>query len=119
MVNVVKNKLNLFNVVQFPCMTSKAKYLNEKCNQIVVFVSPDATKIDIKNAVELAFGIEVAKVNVIVKKGKNKVAGRRYPYTEKKTKRAIVFFKNKELASKIVSDSQQGVLTHVGSENKE
>jgi ribosomal protein L23 len=119
MVNVVKNKVGLFNVVQFPCMTTKAKYLNEKRNQIVIFVSLDATKIDIINAVELAFGIEVAKVNVMIKKGKNKVAGRRYPYTEKKTKKAIVFFKNKELASKIVSDTQQGMLAHVGNENKE
>ena len=72
MVNVVKNKVGLFNVVQFPCMTTKAKYLNEKRNQIVIFVSLDATKIDIINAVELAFGIEVAKVNVMIKKGKNK-----------------------------------------------
>lgn len=119
MVNVVMRNINVLNVIQFPCMTTKAKYLNEKCSQIVIFVLVDATKIDIKNAVELVFGMTVKKINIIVKKGKNKIANRRFPYTEKKTKKAIVFFEDKELATKIVSENQKNLLSHVNNEGKE
>lgn len=95
MVTSINSNVNILNIIQYPCITEKAKILNEKCSQIVIMVAITATKIEIKKAVEAVFDMKVERVNIIVRKGKNKKSARRYPYTEKKTKKAIVLFKDK------------------------
>ena len=52
-------------------------------------VAKDATKVDIKKAVETLFGVKVAKVNTISVKGKKKRMGRSEGYTSD-WKKAIV-----------------------------
>jgi large subunit ribosomal protein L23 len=112
MVSIIRNSAGVLDVIQYPCMSLKAKYLNEKRSQIVIFVEIDATKIEIKNAVRAIFGMEVEKVNTIVLKGKNKTSARRYAYTEKKKKKAIIVFKDKELAKKMSNEEQEGLLVN-------
>ncbi len=54
-----------------PLVTEKATSLSEK-NQVVFRVAIDASKHDIKQAVEGLFGVNVLAVNTIVMKGKTK-----------------------------------------------
>jgi large subunit ribosomal protein L23 len=48
----------------------------ERHNQVVFVVTPDATKPEIKAAVELLFKVRVASVQVANTKGKNKRFGK-------------------------------------------
>jgi large subunit ribosomal protein L23 len=75
----IKNSMKLFDVIQFSCMTNKAHLLNNTLSQIVIFVSIDSNKFEIKKAVEAIFGIEVLKVNTMVIKGKKRLEMRLRP----------------------------------------
>lgn len=48
-----------------PLISEKATFVKEMDNQVVFFVHPDAGKIEIKQAVEAAFKVKVAAVNVV------------------------------------------------------
>ncbi|HLN18102.1 MAG TPA: 50S ribosomal protein L23 [Acidimicrobiales bacterium] len=63
-------------------------------NVYVFVVDPRATKIDVRNAVERAFGVHVEKVNTLVRKGKV-VRNRRTNTSGRRpdTKRAMVTLK--------------------------
>src|SRR5471032_2864653 len=66
----------MYQIIRAPVITEKATLLSEK-NQYVLRVSLDATKPQIKAAVEGLFGVTVVAVNTIVRKGKTKrVKGR-------------------------------------------
>jgi len=66
----------MYQIIRSPVITEKATLLSEK-NQYVLRVSLDATKPQIKAAVEGLFGVNVVAVNTIVRKGKTKrVKGR-------------------------------------------
>ena len=69
----------LMKVIRAPIISEKATLVGEKNRQIVFEVLPDATKAEIKAAVELLFKeqkVEVAAVNVVNVKGKEKRHGR-------------------------------------------
>lgn len=70
----------LMNVIRGPHLSEKAHRAAEK-NQVVLRVRKDATKSDIKKAVELLFDVSVVDVSVVNVRGKNKrfgqVRGRR------------------------------------------
>ena len=80
--------MSLYNVVRRPLITEKSTVLSE-VGKYVFEVSDDATKARIKEAVELAFGVGVVKVNVMGVKGKVKRYGRR-PKPMKSWKKAVV-----------------------------
>ena len=60
-----------YNVILSPVITEKSTLLSEH-NQVVFRVANDATKPEIKAAVETLFKVEVSAVNTMVVKGKNK-----------------------------------------------
>jgi large subunit ribosomal protein L23 len=66
----------LANVLVAPIISEKATMLGEKRNQVLFKVLRDATKPEIKAAVELMFKVEVDAVNTTVIKGKTKRFGR-------------------------------------------
>ena len=66
----------LLKVLLAPVISEKATFVAEKNEQVVFRVSPDATKPEIKAAVELVFKVEVEKVAVINVGGKTKRAGK-------------------------------------------
>jgi large subunit ribosomal protein L23 len=66
----------LLQVILAPQITEKATYVADKNQQIAFKVLPDATKPEIKAAVELVFKVEVQGVTVANVKGKTKRAGR-------------------------------------------
>ncbi len=62
----------LYNVIRAPRVSEKTARLQEVSNQYVFEVATDATKADIKIAVEKLFDVKVEAVNVLNVKGKNK-----------------------------------------------
>ncbi len=61
----------MYNIIRSPLITEKATMLSEK-SQVVFRVAIDATKPEIKAAVEGLFGVKVVAVNTLVQKGKTK-----------------------------------------------
>lgn len=70
------NQERLLQVLMAPQISEKATMLAEKNNQVVFIVAPDATKPEIKAAVELLFKVRVNSVQVANAKGKAKRFGR-------------------------------------------
>jgi large subunit ribosomal protein L23 len=62
----------LYNVIRAPRVSEKTARLQEVSNQYVFEVATNATKADIKVAVEKLFDVKVEAVNVVNVKGKNK-----------------------------------------------
>ncbi len=80
--------INHYDVVLAPHITEKATLVSEQ-NAVVFKVARDATKPQIKAAVEALFGVSVTAVNTIVQKGKSK-RWKGLPYTRSDLKKAIV-----------------------------
>jgi large subunit ribosomal protein L23 len=80
--------INHYDVVLAPHITEKATLVSEQ-NAVVFKVAKDATKPQIKAAVEAIYGVDVTGVNTITQKGKSKRWKGR-PYTRSDLKKAIV-----------------------------
>ena len=66
---------NVYDIIIRPIITERS--MVDVANKKYVFeVAKDAGKVEIKNAVETAFGVKVAKVNTLNVSGKAKRAGR-------------------------------------------
>jgi large subunit ribosomal protein L23 len=61
----------MFEMIRAPVITEKATLLNE-LNQIVFRVAIDASKPEIKAAIEGLYKVKVAAVNTVLTKGKTK-----------------------------------------------
>jgi large subunit ribosomal protein L23 len=61
-----------YDVIISPVITEKATIASE-CNQVVFKVRKQATKPEIKAAVERLFDVKVEAVNTLIRKGKRKV----------------------------------------------
>ena len=59
-----------------PQVTEKATMVADKYNQIAFKVKKDATKKEVKEAIELMFKVEVTAVNILNMNGKTKRSGR-------------------------------------------
>jgi len=93
MSNPVKfSEERLLKVLLSPVISEKATMLAEKAEQVVFQVVPDATKPEIKAAVELLFKVEVESVQVANRQGKQKRHGR-FTGRRNHTKRAFVSLK--------------------------
>ena len=77
-----------YDVILSPHITEKSTLLSEH-NAVVFKVANDATKPQIKAAVEALFGVSVSGVNTITTKGKTKRWKGR-PYERSDVKKAIV-----------------------------
>ena len=69
------NQERLLQVLLAPQVSEKATAVADKNNQVIVKVAADATKPEIKAAVELLFKVEVDAVQVLNVKGKGKRRG--------------------------------------------
>jgi large subunit ribosomal protein L23 len=77
-----------YDIVLAPHITEKTTMLSET-NSVVFKVAPDASKPEIKAAVEALFNVKVTGVNTIVAKGKSK-RWKGKPYQRSDSKKAIV-----------------------------
>lgn len=74
--NVKHSEERLMKVLLAPVISEKATFVAEKNEQVVFRVAPDATKLEVKAAVELLFKVQVESVQVLNRQGKQKRAGR-------------------------------------------
>jgi large subunit ribosomal protein L23 len=84
----MSKKKDAHDIIRAPAITEKSTMVSEY-NQVVFKVARDATKPEIKAAVEKLFNVKVKAVNTQVRKGKMKTF-RRIRARQSDTKRAIV-----------------------------
>jgi large subunit ribosomal protein L23 len=87
------NELKAYDIIVAPVITEKSTALSDiegaKVSQVVFEVRRDASKPEIKSAIEKLFSVKVRAVNTLVRKGKKKVfRGRRGKQSD--VKNAIV-----------------------------
>ncbi len=70
------NQERLTQVLVAPQISEKATYVADKHEQVVFIVAPDATKPEVKAAVELLFKVQVKSVQISNLKGKVKRFGK-------------------------------------------
>ena len=73
----IKNSKVLLSVLA-PQITEKATFVADKFNQVAFKVKKDATKEEVKTAIELMFKVEVQAVNILNMQGKTKRRGNNF-----------------------------------------
>ncbi len=66
----------LLQIILAPQVSEKSTYVADKHQQVIFHVVPDATKPEVKAAVEMLFKVQVDSVQMLVVKGKQKRFGR-------------------------------------------
>ena len=82
------SKYSNYDVIRAPVVTEKSTLASEH-GQIVFDVAIDATKAEIKTAIEALFSVKVKAVNTLVRKGKTK-RFRNFKGVRNDVKKAIV-----------------------------
>src|SRR5713226_8121788 len=83
----------IYDVLRRPIETEKSRHLSGKLHQYVFQVARTATKIQIKEALQTLFDVEVQRVNIIVspaKRGRRGKYGRRTVIRGQEYKKAMV-----------------------------
>ena len=70
------NPERLYQVLVAPQISEKATMVADKNEQVIFIVTPDATKPEVKAAVEMLFKVQVQSVQIANLKGKVKRTGR-------------------------------------------
>jgi large subunit ribosomal protein L23 len=70
------NQERILNIIYGPHLSEKTSNISEKNNQVTFKVAVDATKAEIKQAVESLFKVQVKEVQVLNVKGKTKRTAR-------------------------------------------
>ena len=87
--------MDIYSVIKRPLFTEKGTTLKESENKVLIEVDRKANKIDIKNAVEEIFKVQVESINTINKRPKRRMRGR-IPGRTTATKKAIITLKKGE-----------------------
>jgi len=66
------NKIHLYDKILFPVVTEKSTNLSAQ-NKIIFKVPTRANKISLKKNIEKIFKVNVTKINIIIKKKRNKL----------------------------------------------
>jgi large subunit ribosomal protein L23 len=88
---------NIYAVIKKPLFTEKGGSLKESQNKVLVEVSRDANKIDIKKSIEEIFKVKVDKVSTISVSGKWKRYGRSVGKRPDRKKAIITLKKGEKL----------------------
>jgi large subunit ribosomal protein L23 len=88
---------NLYTIIKKPLFTEKGSNLKESQNKILVEISRDANKVDIKKAIEEIFKVKVEKISTIKMLGKWKRHGRSIGKRPDRKKAVITLKKGEKL----------------------
>jgi len=88
---------NLFTIIKKPLFTEKGSSLKEAENKLLIEVSRDANKIEIKKALEEIFKVKVEKVATIKSHGKRKRQGKSLGKRPDRKKALITLKKGEKL----------------------
>ena len=69
--------LDVYHVIKRPLITEQGMHLVESENIYPFAVDPKANKVQIRDAIQRIFGVEVERVNTANRKGKTRRRGRR------------------------------------------
>ncbi len=69
--------MEITEVLRHGIITEKSVRLQEKYNRYTFKVAPEATRIDVRHAVEALFNVKVVKVNIINVPGKKRMLRRK------------------------------------------
>ena len=83
-------ELHLYDVINRPVVTEKSAIQSDELNQYVFEVAPDANKVQIKEAIEVIFDVDVVKVNTMVMPAKRGRRGRNWYVRSRQWKKAVV-----------------------------
>jgi large subunit ribosomal protein L23 len=83
-------ELHLYDIIRRPIITEKGNKAAEFLNQYTFEVDVRANKIQIKDAIELIFDVDVLRVNTVVMPPKRGRRGRKFYIRESKWKKAVV-----------------------------
>ena len=82
--------LHIYEIIKRPVITEKSSLMATELNQFVFEVDTRANKIQIKEAVEKVFDVDVIKVATIIMPLKRSRRGRKYYQRTPEWKKAIV-----------------------------
>jgi large subunit ribosomal protein L23 len=82
--------LHIYEIIKRPVITEKSSHMAAELNQFVFEVDTRANKIQIKEAVESIFDVDVVKVATIIMPLKRSRRGRKYYQRSPEWKKAIV-----------------------------
>jgi large subunit ribosomal protein L23 len=83
-------ELHLYDVIRRPIVTEKTNRLSSDHNQYVFEVAPNANKIQIREAVEVIFDVDVTDVRTMVMPAKRGRRGRSWYIRARQWKKAVV-----------------------------
>jgi len=83
-------ELHIYDVLRRPVVSEKTAVMTDEKNQYVFEVADEANKIQIKEAVEVIFEVEVVKVNTMIVPAKRGRRGRNWYLRSKQWKKAVV-----------------------------
>jgi len=86
----VTKGLHLYDIIRRPVITEKSNIMASEANQYVFEVDMRANKIQIKDAIERIFDVDVIKVNTMVMPLKRGRRGRTYYVRQRAWKKAVV-----------------------------
>jgi large subunit ribosomal protein L23 len=87
-------------------LTEKANALREKDNQVVFEVARAANKVQIRDAVQKLFKVQVTQVNTMIVRGKHRRMGRGHAKTQN-WKKAVVTLKQGDSIDFFAEPSEQ------------
>ncbi len=82
--------MHIYEIIKRPVITEKSSQMAAELNQFVFEVDTRANKIQIKEAVESIFDVDVVKVATIIMPLKRSRRGRKYYQRSPEWKKAIV-----------------------------
>jgi large subunit ribosomal protein L23 len=83
-------ELHVYDVIRRPVITEKSNAMTEGQNQYVFEVAPDANKIQIREAIEVIFDVDVFTVNTMMMPAKRGRRGRKWYQRSQQWKKAVV-----------------------------
>jgi len=83
-------ELHIYDVLRRPIVSEKTAVMTDEKNQYVFEVADESNKIQIKEAVEVIFEVEVVKVNTMVVPAKRGRRGRNWYLRSRQWKKAVV-----------------------------
>lgn len=86
-------ELSIYDIIQGPVVSDKSYKQNQQLQKLVLEVHMHANKPLVQEAVEKLFGVHVAKVAILIRKGKRRMTKARIATVGKTVKRAIVTLK--------------------------
>jgi len=86
----VTKGLHLYDIIRRPVITEKSNMMSSDVNQYVFEVDMRANKIQIKDAIERIFDVDVLNVNTMVMPPKRGRRGRTFYVRQRAWKKAVV-----------------------------